>query len=146
MRFYVVACIFLLFTSLALAEDAETIEVEGEEEAGAKDEGFCLSKDNCAASSAEDEAGSEKSEAKYTEEKQAEESDKEEGEMDKEDGDEVKEEEKKPKKGEEERHLVKVEVLEEGKFCDRVKASNDAAVTVHLKGRKASDGSEFITT
>ncbi|XP_071797477.1 peptidyl-prolyl cis-trans isomerase FKBP7-like [Asterias amurensis] len=132
MRLYLVACIFLLFTSLARAEeDAETIEVEGEE-TDTKDEGVCLSKENCAASPAEDgEAGSEKSGDKYTQEKQ--------------DG-EDKEEEQKPKKGEEERHLVRVEVLQEGKFCDRVMASNDDAVTVHLRGKKASDGSEFITT
>ncbi len=143
MRLYIVACVFLLFTSLARAEDAETIEVEGEE-TDTKDEGFCLSKDNCAATPAEDEAGSEKTGAKYTEEKQDKESDeKDEGKTDKK---EDKEEEQKPKKGEEERHLVEVEVLEVGRFCEKVKASNDDAVTVHLRGTKASDGSEFITT
>ena len=42
--------------------------------------------------------------------------------------------------------LKAFEMLEEGKMCDILKATNDDVVTVHLRGFKASDNSEFITT
>ena len=146
MKLFKVACLCLLFISLVCSDEGVTREKGKETET--KDEGFCVSKENCEETSAEDET--EASGAKYTEENQKEKSETPKDETDESEGDELKDEEKieeKPiRKGEEERHLVKIEVLEEGKLCERLKATNDDAVTVHMKGFKSSDGSEFITT
>ncbi|XP_038068356.1 peptidyl-prolyl cis-trans isomerase FKBP7-like [Patiria miniata] len=150
-----VLCIFAV--SVVCAEDTKTKDSVKAEDSKDVD-GVCVSKEDCASQS-QTEKDEEEPESKYTKEKQEEtpekedvqpketkedEKDKDEAASGEEEGGEKKEEG--PKKGEEETHLVKIEVLEEGKWCEKLKASNDDAVTVHLRGSKVSDGSEFITT
>ncbi|XP_022089420.1 peptidyl-prolyl cis-trans isomerase FKBP14-like [Acanthaster planci] len=155
-------CIFVI--SFVYAEDTETKNGVKTKDAIKDADGVCVSKDECVSTKGHDDKAPGE---KYAEETQEGKLDKEEAPRDKDetevgeekeaeggadekasDEDEGKGEKKKevPRKGEEERHLVKVEVLEEGKFCDRLKATNDDSVTVHLRGFKASDNSEFITT